>query len=1128
MTPAMKPNANYSFMKKTLPFFLFILLSTAFHAVAQSPLGASLRFGRITVEKGLSHGSVVCIFQDSQGFLWFGTEDGLNKYDGYSFDIYKNDPTNERSISNNNVRCLFEDSRNDLWIGTDNGLNKYVRANGSFKRYISKQGDNTSLSNNLITSITEDKNGKLWIGTSNGLHIFDTGTEKFTVVPSRGAGITSPVISVLLAASNGTIWAGTASEGLCSIDPKTLQVNSFRSASDPGSLSENEIIALAEDRQGHIWVGTVNGGANRYDPDSKKFTRFTQENSGLTNNSVFSIREDQSGMIWIGTLGGGLHLFNPRTGSMIVYRHSPQNPESIANNKIWCVFEDHSGTLWFGTSGGASFYNRTISKFNTYKPDNISEGTGNNSVFAVCEGPDGIAWTGVLGGGLHAYDRKRQQFVNGSVRGLDQPALRFANIFAITSEKNGTVWAGTGDGLIRYVPSTGSLTVFRNDPTDPSSISNNYIRSILFDRNGFLWVGTHGGGLNRLDPKTGKCVRYTNETGRENTISSNVVMGLYEDRPGNIWIATYGGGLCKFDPNTSQFKVYRNDADNANSISSNFIHCIYQDRSGRLWIGTYGGGLNLMDPAAGTFIRFTEQNGLPNNVINGIVEDASGNLWISTNNGVCKVTPETKEGLLSLHPRTYNTADGLQNKFNENSCHAGANGWLYFGGNGGLNAFHPDSITDNLVVPPVVITRFYLFEKPARMDTLITNKRTLELNHRQNFFSFEFAALNYLFPEKNRYAYKMEGLNDEWIYSGDRRYATYTNIDPGHYIFRVKACNNDGIWNEEGISIDIIITPPFYKTWWFTALSALIITLLILTYIRIRTNTLVRQNVLLEEKVNLRTHELQEKNQELVQTMDHLRSTQDQLVQSEKMASLGQLTAGIAHEIQNPLNFVNNFSELSVDLLTELDEAKDKTEQEEIISDLKQNLEKINFHGKRADSIVKGMLQHSRPSSAEKQPTVINRLVEEFYNLAFHGMRAKDSGFNCTMEKELDETLPKIRVIPQDISRVILNMFNNSFYSLDEKSKKKIVNYEPKVTIKTSREGTRLVLTIRDNGTGIPADAIDKIFNPFFTTKPTGQGTGLGLSISYDIIAKGHQGDIKVDSKPGEFTEFRIYLPIND
>jgi signal transduction histidine kinase len=346
-------------------------------------------------------------------------------------------------------------------------------------------------------------------------------------------------------------------------------------------------------------------------------------------------------------------------------------------------------------------------------------------------------------------------------------------------------------------------------------------------------------------------------------------------------------------------------------------------------------------------------------------------------------------------------------------------------------------------------------------------------------------------------------------------------------VFRVKASNNDGYWNEEGVAIKIIISPPFWKTWWFMILSAVSITLLILLYIRFRTRTLIKQTVRLEENVQQRTHELSEKNSELTAAMRNLSSTQNQLIQSEKMASLGQLTAGIAHEIQNPLNFVNNFSELSIELAEDLETTPDPNEQKPVIGNLKLNLSKILHHGKRADSIVKGMLMHSRTGSIEKQATDINKLVEEFVDLAYHGMRAKDPGFNCTMERNLGEKIPSIKILPQDISRVLLNIFNNAFYAVDEKKKSSDKNYKPTVSVSTSFSSGKIFISIRDNGNGIPPEVKDKIFNPFFTTKPTGQGTGLGLSISYDIVAKGHGGELKVESKDGEFTEFTVVLPVN-
>ncbi|HRH66370.1 MAG TPA: two-component regulator propeller domain-containing protein [Bacteroidia bacterium] len=1114
-------------MKKII--LLLFLLHCAFNTLAEERLASALRFGRISVDRGLSQSTVFCSYQDSQGFLWFGTDDGLNKYDGYTFEVYKFDPTDARTLSNNSIHAIFEDSKRNLWIGTDNGLNLYNPKNGSFRRFQNIPNDPSSVSSNIISSIAEDKDSVVWIGTNNGLNALDTKNFTFSATFSNKANIStlsSSIISSLLVDRSGTVWVGTASNGLNAFDPKTKKSTRYvHEPANKNSLSENEITTLSLDRSGNLWIGTVNGGINVLTIASRQFTHYTTEN-GLSSNSIFSIHEDQEGIFWIGTLGGGLDALDRSTGKIVNYKRDPRDMESLSNNKVWSIFEDNASTLWFTTSDGISYFNRTIGKFITHKVSEGDGGDANNSVFAVHEDRDGNIWVGVLGGGLNVFSRTEEKFVNDRFPALNNPILRFNNIFALEEDRNGVLWIGTSDGLISYDRKSGTVEQFRNNRSDKSSLSNNYVRCIKEDKSGNLWIGTHGGGLNAFNPTSKKFKVYRNIPADASSLSADVVLSVCEDKDGRIWAGTYGGGLNRLDPVTGKFNAYHYDPNDPKTISSNFIHSIFQDQGGKLWVGTYGGGLNLLEPTTQTFRHYTENNGLPNNVVNGILSDGGGNLWISTNNGVCKILPGKQGSSDVTTTRSYNLQDGLQNKFNENACFIGNGGWIYFGGSNGLNAFHPDSIHDNTAIPPVVITRFYLFEKPARMDTLISSEHKLELNYKQNFFSFEFAALNYVLPEKNRYYIMMEGLDKEWIYRDNKRIAAYTNIDPGHYVFRVKACNNDGVWNNEGIAIEITIKPPFYRTWWFTGLSALAITLLIFVYIRIRTNTLVKQNIVLEDKVNLRTSELQDKNIELTKTMDNLRSTQTQLIQSEKMASLGQLTAGIAHEIQNPLNFVNNFSELSVELLNEFETAQGP-EQKEIVGDLKQNMEKIVFHGKRADSIVKGMLQHSRASAVEKQATDINKLVEEYFSLAYHGMKANDPAFNCTMEKKLDRTIPAIKIIPQDISRVILNIFNNAFYAVNERKKEGEKNYQPTVSITTQWTGNKAVIVIHDNGKGIVKEIRDKIFNPFFTTKPTGQGTGLGLSISYDIIVKGHGGEIKVDSVPGEYSEFTVLLPVN-
>ncbi|MEO8086869.1 MAG: two-component regulator propeller domain-containing protein [Bacteroidota bacterium] len=1115
-------------MKKIFYFISLLLLCIAAWAQPATP---SLRFGRLGTDKGLSNATVYCSFMDSQGYLWFGSEDGLNKYDGYTFDIYKSIPSDSSSLSNNIIRCIFEDSHNNLYVGTDNGLNQYNRVNGSFTRFMHDAKNKNSISNNLIYAMCEDHSGTVWIGTSEGLNAYNISTGKFTTfddVLQKTILLSSNFITAIHADEKNNLWIGTAKNGvnIYNMTSKTLEILQHDEGNS-NSLTEDEITCLFEDKSGNEWIGTLNGGVNKYNPATKSFSTYTKESTdGLLGlNSIFTIASDQSGVLWIGTMGGGLTALELSTGKISRYSYDAQNLNSISSDKIWNIFEDHAGTIWYSTANGVSSFNRSVDKFVTYKYTEATDAGSNNNVFCVHEDADGNAWCGILGSnGLKIFDRQEGKFVSERLPKITEPVLLDKNIFCIAEDDNHLLWIGTEDGLVSLEKKSGNAKVYRN--ATGSSSGSNAIRSIAVGKAGVFWIGTYGGGLSKFDSQSGTFTSYTNNPSDAASISSNVIMDVKLDNDGNVWMATYGGGICVFRPSSEKFTSYQNDPSNPQSISSNFIHCLHKDSKGTWWIGTYGGGLDAFNQSTGDFISYTESAGLPNNIVNGILEDEKGNLWISTNNGICKFSTQTKDVRDAvLTSRTYKVEDGLQNKFNENACFKGKNGWLYFGGSNGLNVFNPDNIKDNAFIPPIVITRFYLFEKPQRMDTLITSEKIMMLNYSQNSFSFEYAALNYLFPEKNRYAYMVDGLDKDWHYIGTRHYTAYTNLDPGHYVFRVKACNNDGYWNEEGISIDITITPPFWKTWWFMTASAFFIAFIIFGYIQFRTRSLRKQTVVLEERVTRRTHELSEKNTELTATMTNLRSTQDQLIQSEKMASLGQLTAGIAHEIQNPLNFVNNFSESSIEMLEEVETSNDPLEQKELISDVKLNLEKVVHHGKRADSIVKGMLMHSRTGVSEKQITDINKLVTEFVDLAYHGMRAKDSGFNCNIEKDLGKDLPKVKVIPQDISRVVLNIFNNAFYAVEDRKKSEGEDYKRIVSVRTYRTGNKVGISIRDNGKGIPMDVKDKIFEPFFTTKPTGQGTGLGLSISYDIITKGHQGDLRVESKPGEFTEFIIELP---
>jgi ligand-binding sensor domain-containing protein/signal transduction histidine kinase len=1113
--------------------FLFALAGKSFSQDLYNQSGNNEVFRHLTTKNGLSHNTVTAIIQDAKGFMWFGTEDGLNRYNGYSVDVYKHDPADETTLSHSRIRCLFEDKDGTLWIGTDEGLDYFDLSTEKFVRF-NKENTKGGLSSNIIAAITQDKNGNLWVGTgNNGISILNLSNNQWQQFGKGEYSGTLPSITIssLAKDNDGDIVIGT-NKGLCIYSLAKKSLNVFTTASSATSLSDNEVACLFVDFKNNIWIGTVNGGVNMLDKISGTFVRYMNQPGNIntiSQNSVFSISSDRKNNLFIATLSGGLNKLSLSDKTVAVYRHSSLNPASVSANTIWSIYCDVTGTIWIGTNKGVDSYNANIIRFNTSNvlpPGN--EEKNNTNVFATLEDKEGNLWIGVLGSGLVL--KSKNGVVNYFQNNPANPnSLSDNNVFCVYEDNNGIIWIGTYNGLNAYNKSTGTFTVYKNVAGEATSLSNNNVRCITQDNAGNLWIGTYGGGLNKFNAATGKFNSFKNNPNESKSISSNIVTCLLADINGKLLAGTFGGGVCEMNTDGT-FNRHINSTD-ANAISNNNINCMVNDGANNVWIGTYGGGLNYFNTSAKTFKKFTERNGLPNNTINGIAIDGENNLWISANQEICKLTFDKERTNMSVH--LFDAPDGIDNKFNAGSFFKKQNGEVIFGGSNGFNLFNPSSITDNPYKPPVVITKFFLFEKPYFMDTIIMSKSSITLDYNQNFFSFEFAALNFTFPEKNKYAYKMEGLDNEWIYSGSRRYAQYTNIDAGTYTFRVKACNNDGVWNETGTALTIIITPPFWKTWWFYLCCAVAFIAITIGYIRFRTRTILKQYELLEHKVDERTAELrdekektEQKSNELEKTLTDLRTTQDQLVHSEKMASLGQLTAGIAHEIQNPLNFVNNFSSLSKELVGELTTTVDEKEKIAIMSDLVQNMEKINHHGKRAERIVKSMLMHSRTGTGDKQVCDINKLVEEAINLSYTSARTKDTNFTCNVITNFDNSLPLIGVVQQDINRVILNLVNNALYAVNERKKKQGDSFKPEITVSTKKQTGKLTITVKDNGMGMPGDVKEKVFQPFFTTKPTGEGTGLGLSLSYDIITKGHHGTIDVASELNKGAEVIVSLPV--
>jgi ligand-binding sensor domain-containing protein/signal transduction histidine kinase len=1086
------------------------------------------KFEHLTMTEGLSNSMVYSMARDKNGFMWFGTMNGLNRYDGYNFTIYKHDPLDSSSLSDNTIHAIMPDGNGKIWIGTANGLNLFDPSTEKAVRYYHQSGVSGSLSSNFINinALYMDRQGILWIGTNDGLNTFNPHTHTFTHYLHQSIQVPSLIsgsVGAIFEDRKGTLWVGTG-KGLNSL---SIGQESFHTPdTDPKlqpSASWQFIYSFCEDNLGFLWVST-NIGIFRRDPTTGIFEKFKQ-----INTLAFTILKDSQGTIWICSFFNGLYAVNPSNLQIEHYEHNPTETNGLASNQLYSMVETQSGILWIGTTNnGINKLDLTKRQFTVYRPylDNATS-IKNAHVHSIYEDDNRNIWIGTSGNGLLKLEPQTGKVKMYKYDTTSSPSQNTSSIFEIREDKSGMFWIGTyWGGLYYFNPQTGKFISYLPEPGNPKSISDSRPITFLQEQDGALWIGTAGNGLNYFDPKTHQFTRYIHDPTNPNSIGFGQINSIIKDDKGDLWLTTEGSGLNRMERKTGHFHSYKHNPNDSNSISSDIAMYVYQDQTNTLWVGTRA-GLDKMDTKTGKFTTYTTRHGLPDNYIVGIIEDSKGTLWISTKNGLCSFNPQ-KEVF-----QTYDMGDGLNtNDFKIDCLYKAKDGKMYFGGVNGFTVFHPDSIRSNTYVPPVHITGFKIFDKKVNLD-----EKEVELAYRDNFFSFDFVALNYHNTKKNQYAYMLVGIDKDWVYSGIRRYASYTDVSPGKYTFLVKGSNNDGIWNEQGASIKIIIHPPFWRTWWAYGFYFLCLFTCLVAFDRYQRRRLIER-----EREKTRERELQQarelekaykelgqQKEELQTTLEDLQATQTQLIQKEKMASLGELTAGIAHEIQNPLNFVNNFSEVNKELIEELELEIDKGNIEEvklIINDLKENEDKVMLHGKRADSIVKNMLQHSRASGGEKQPTDINPLVDEYLRLAYHGLRAKDKDFNAKLITDFDEKVPKTEIVSQEIGRVLLNLFNNAFYAVNLKKAGLNGQYQPQITVTTKALDGKVEIRIRDNGTGIPESVKQKIFQPFFTTKPTGEGTGLGLSLSYDIITKGHGGEMQVQSKEGEFTEFITSLPL--
>ncbi|HSF81807.1 MAG TPA: two-component regulator propeller domain-containing protein [Anaerolineales bacterium] len=1084
----------------------------------------NMPFERLSLEEGLSQSVVNVFLQDSQGFLWMGTQDGLNRYDGKNFVTFKYDPDNPLSLGQNFIQALVEDQDGVLWVGTlGGGLNQYDRATGRFTRYRARPNQPFTIPDNNVQAILVARDGTLWVGTnSGGLSRFDKDSGQFTSYqnePDDPESLSNNNVGEIIEDAQGNLWLTTFGGGLNRFDPLSDKFRRYlNDPEDPGSLSSNLAQVVYQDRQGAIWVGTFNGGLNRFEPATGSFTIFLNDPDdphSLGANNVQEIFEDSQGSLWIGTNPGGLNRHDRANGKFYRYLNDPANPKSLGHNNVVSLYEDQAGVLWAGTFGaGASKSDPNRAKFLYYKknpqdPNSLSD----NSIWSILEDRQGYLWVGTFEGGLNRLDRTTGQWTH-FLNDADDPGSISSNqIWSLLEDRDGNLWAGTTAGLNTYLRASDTFT----QTLAPLTLD------LIQSRDGAIWLGTITGGLGKLDPQTRQISYYTNDPNNPNSLSDNTINVILEDRSGFLWVGTINGGLDRFDPQTEQFTHFPHDPDDPSTLSNNYVLSIYQDSQGVIWVATGGGGLNRYLPETGTFAHYTEKNGLPNDTIYGILEDEQGHLWMSTNLGLAEFDPQTEA------VKTYDVRDGLQsNEFNQGAYYRNAAGEMFFAGVNGLNIFHPQELVDNTYLPPVVITRFDLFNEPvpvgpeSPLQKTIEQTDTINLTYQQDYLTFEFAALHYSAPQDIQYAYMLEGFEEDWNEVGNRNFASYTNLPPGEYTFRVKATNADGVWNEAGTALQISITPPFWETLWFRLTAGLLVVGSVSGVFYLRVRAVEAQRRRLEILVDERTSELQA-------TLVELKRSKEAAEAANRAKSI--FLANISHELRTPLNAILGFSQLMI-RHANLGGIGDGG----LTQKQRENLQVINRSGEHLLGLINDVLEMSK---IEAGRTTFNQNSFNLFNMLkgledMFRLRAEDKGLTLEFD-----TLPDVpRYICTDegkLRQILMNLLGNAVKFTSEGGVVLRVylagEAKPNEALNCAEEISEVHLLrceVEDSGPGITTEELEIIFDPFVQSKSGQQaqeGTGLGLSISLQY-AQLMGGDLTARSEPEVGSMFRLEIPI--
>jgi len=1056
-------------------------------------------FTNYSINNGLSQSVVNCIFQDSRGYIWIGTQNGLNRFNGETFDVYSYNPVDSGSISNNWIYAITEDTSGNLWIGTKGGLNKYLVGENKFKRIAYKTNfpyDVTQYSYDIICL----NDGKIVINTPPVISVYNPEKESFTHSQSKLEydGAVKDVKIPILEDVDGKIWIGST-KGLATFSLQTKEFSYFSFLNKSGNLIDDvNVTAIFKDKKGTLWVGTTSGlfsydsSSNRF--EESQFALGSAKKYSFGNTCIRTILEDKSGNLIIGTEGNGLYVVSLYSQNPITIQNFTTENSEIGHNIVQSLIIDQSENLWIGTLQGISKTDLKKKKFNLYRRSNSPNSLNllGNVIASLYKDDDGSLWVGNWGQGLNKVNRNTNDVEHFSTQQTGNHQISNDFIHVIFKDSDHHIWLGTRNGILiydkpgnRFVP---YYEYFKN-PALPS-FKNVRISMIIQDRSSNYWIGTQNG-LYKINPGKGTVEVFQKERDINHQLSANLVYYLLEDSEGLIWIATVGG-LDLYNPGTKKIKHFRKEEK---GLSDDFIISLCEDSKGRIWIGT-ATYVNVFNKKDSTFTYYSQKEGLPNNRIFEIIKDKNSDLWIATGKGLCKFD----EKLNAF--RTFTLEDGLQSlEFNLRAAYACKDGEMIMGGMNGFNSFYPDSISKNPYIPNLVFTSFYTQKGTSKEYINLTESPEVFLDHNVYSFTIEFAALEFTNPQKNNYAYKMEGISDEWVDTGNRKFVPFFALQPGEYIFKVKGSNNDGVWNNKEISLRIVVLPPWWKSIYAYAVYLFLIILSIVVFIKMRERKLKQDKKILEQKVLERTLQIEEQNQLISaqnQELNELNRTKD------KFFSI------IGHDLGNQFNIIVGFSEMLVSGFKKLDTNK-----------LEYHLSNIYNSSRHAHDLLENLLTWAKMQTKSLQ-----------YNPEEFNVRAKIAESLEVLEGAYTKKSITVKVIAKEEIQVFAdaNMFSTVFRNLVGNAIK-FTHENGTISIYFEKTGDFCQITVEDNGIGISAENIQKIFridSNHSTLGTTGEkGTGLGLVLCKEFIEK-HNGKIWVESEVGKGSRFIFTLPIKN